>query len=280
MSLYYDLHSHSTASDGTLSPTELVRRAHEKGVQVLALTDHDTTAGVAEAEVEAKRLGLQLIRGAEISVKWGSHEIHVVGLHLDPERDALRLGLEAAQKFRTWRAEEMGRRLAKKRIEGAYEAARALAPGALVTRSHFARFLLAEGHVKSMQQAFDKYIGRGRPGFVPGQWAELAQAVEWILDAGGRAVIAHPARYKLTATKLRELLGAFKECGGEAMEVVSGSHSRDEMFTMANHARKFELLASRGSDYHGPENPWIDLGALPELPRDLTPVWADWPLAA
>ena len=280
MSLYYDLHTHSTASDGTLNPTDLVRRAHEKGVQVLALTDHDTTAGVAEARAEAKRVDLELICGAEISVKWGSHEIHVVGLHLDPERDALRLGLEGAQKFREWRAEEMGRRLAKKRIEGAYEAARALAPGALVTRSHFARFLVAEGHVPTMQHAFDKYIGRGRPGYVPGQWAELEQALAWIHDAGGRAAIAHPARYKLTATKLRRLFGEFKELGGEAMEVVSGSHSRDETFTMANHARKFELLASRGSDYHGPENPWIDLGALPDLPRDLTPVWADWPLAA
>lgn len=280
MSLYYDLHSHSTASDGTLSPTELVRKAHEKGVQVLALTDHDTTAGFAEARAEAERIGLNLICGAEISVSWGSHEIHVVGLGLDPERDALRLGLEAAQKFRAWRAEEMGRRLAKRRIEGAYEAARALAPGALVTRSHFARFLLAEGHVKTMQQAFDRYIGRGKPGFVPGKWAQLEEAIGWIKDAGGRAVLAHPARYRLTATKLRELIGAFKESGGEAMEVVSGSHNRDETFTMAHHARKFELLASRGSDYHGPENPWVDLGALPDLPRDLTPVWADWPLAA
>ncbi|GAB6042297.1 PHP domain-containing protein [Endothiovibrio diazotrophicus] len=280
MSLYYDLHSHSTASDGTLTPTDLVRRAHEKGVQVLALTDHDTTAGFDEARSEADRVGLRLICGAEISVSWGSHEVHVVGLGLDPQCGELRLGLEAAQKFRAWRAEEMGRRLAKRRIEAAFDGARALAPGALVTRSHFARFLLAEGHVKTMQEAFDKYIGRGKPGFVPGKWAELEQAVGWIRDAGGRAVLAHPARYKLTATKLRELIGAFKECGGAALEVVSGSHSRDETFTMANHARKFGLLASRGSDYHGPENPWIDLGALPELPRDLTPVWADWPEVA
>jgi predicted metal-dependent phosphoesterase TrpH len=282
MSLHYDLHSHSTASDGTLPPRELVNLARSRGVDVLALTDHDTTAGVEEAASAAAAAGVALVPGVEISTNWNKHEIHVVGLWIDTACGALQNGLAGLRAFREWRAREMDRRLAKQGVHGALEGAAELAVGALVTRTHFARFLLQHGHVRTMQEAFDRYLGRGKPGYVPGRWAQLGDVVSWIRAAGGDAVIAHPARYRMTATRLRELIGAFKACGGAGIEVVSGSHTRDQSLTMANYARVFGLRASRGSDYHGPENPWIELGRLPDLPPGCEPIWQDWsvPVAA
>ncbi len=276
MGLYYDLHAHSTASDGTLSPRELVELAAERSVDCLALTDHDTTAGYTEAVAAAAETALRLLCGAEISVSWGSHEIHIVGVDIDPDYQPLVRGLAKQQSFRHWRAEEIGRRLAKRRIDGAWEGARALAPGALVTRSHFARYLVNEGHVRGMQDAFDRLIGRGKPAFVPGEWCTLEEAIDWIGGAGGIAVIAHPARYKLTNTRLRSLIGEFIDCGGQAIEVVSGSHSRDDVLHTARLCREFGLLASTGSDFHTPDG-WIAMGGLPPLPDDLTPIWSDWP---
>jgi len=279
MSLKYDLHSHSTASDGTLSPSELVKHAAEMSVDVLALTDHDTLAGLAEAQQTADELGITLIPGVEISVTWANWTVHIVALGVDPQCQVLRQGLAELQAFRDWRAEEIARRLDEKvGIRGALEGAKALAKGKLVSRTHFARFLLEQGHVKDMQEAFTKYLKGGRPAFVPGQWSSLEDTLGWIQQAGGQAVIAHPARYDFTATKLRRLIGEFIECGGCGLEVVSGSHSKNDYFVMANLAKRFNMLASAGSDYHGPENRWIELGRLPLLPDGCVPVWRDWGL--
>jgi predicted metal-dependent phosphoesterase TrpH len=269
----YDLHCHSTASDGTLAPGELLARAHRNGVNVLALTDHDTTAGLAEAGRAARRLGVELVSGVEISVTWRACTIHMVGLQFDPDAQALQQGLAQLREFRHWRAAEIARRLEKAGIPGAAEGARALARGELVSRTHFAQFLVARGHAARPRDVFKRYLVQGKPGYVPGNWAELEQAVGWIRDAGGVAVIAHPARYRLTATKLRELLGEFVECGGNGLEVVTGSHTPDQCRTMAGVARRHGLSASAGSDYHGPEDPWLELGALPPFPADCLPIW-------
>lgn len=278
MDAVYDLHAHSTASDGTLSPTELMTRAAGAGVTVMALTDHDTLEGVAEARAAADWLGMSFVPGVEISVTWNGHTVHIVGLAVDAGDAALNSGLQGMQTFRDWRAEEIGRRLAAAGIDGAYEGARELSNGRLISRTHFARYLVARGKAKDVRDVFKRYLVNGKPGFVAGQWADLADAINWINAAGGVAVIAHPARYKMTRSKLRKLFGEFQELGGNAIEVVSGSHSRDDYFTMAAHAADFGLRASAGSDYHGPEHPWIELGRLPPLPSGCLPVWRDWEL--
>jgi predicted metal-dependent phosphoesterase TrpH len=269
-----DLHTHSTASDGTLTPTELVQRAAAAGVQTLALTDHDTLAGIAEAQSAADGLGIRLIPGVEVSVTWGGRTVHVVGLDVDPRCEVLLAGLAGLQEHRVWRAEEIARRLDKAGYGGALEGARRYASGTLIGRTHFARFLAEQGAAVDVHDVFKRFLVSGKPGHVPGEWTALEQAVGWIRAAGGIAVIAHPARYKLTRTKLLRLLGELKECGGRGLEVVSGSHSRDDYFTFARHAREQGLLASAGSDYHGPEQPWIALGRLPPLPDGCTPVWS------
>lgn len=277
MNSKHDLHTHSTASDGTLTPDALVRRAAAAGVTVLALTDHDTTEGVADAEAAARDVGIALIPGAEISVTWGARTVHIVGLHLDIDHPALQAGLAGLMDFRAWRAEEIGRRLAKHGIEQAYEGARALSNGILIGRTHFARFLVGKRLAADNAEVFKRFLVSGKPGHVAGQWATLEAAVGWIRAAGGQAVIAHPARYGLTRTRMLRLLGEFRELGGAAVEVVTGSHSRDDTFTFARHAREQRLLASSGSDFHGPENPWLELGRLPPLPEGCTPIWHDWP---
>lgn len=276
MPLQYDLHTHSKASDGTLAADELVQRAHAAGVDVLALTDHDSLDGLVEARSAAAVLPLHLIPGVEISVTWNGQTVHVLGLNVNPDDAALRAGLDGLQAFRDWRAEEIGRRLDRAGIADAYAGARRLASGRIVSRTHFAHFLVEQGRARSVRDVFKKFLVHNKPGYVPGQWAVLEQTVAWIRGAGGAAVVAHPARYRLTGNKLRRLLGEFKECGGAGMEVVSGSHTTDDMQRMAGIARTLGLTASRGSDYHGPENPWVELGRLPTLPEGCIPVWQDW----
>jgi len=276
----YDLHTHSTASDGTLSPGELVRRAHAQGVDVLALTDHDSTAGIAEASDTAAALGLRLVPGVEVSVTWSGVTIHILGLNVDPEHPGLQQGLAQLRARRDERGKDIARRLARAGIDGALEGAQAYAAGAIISRTHFARFLVAQGHAKDMRKVFKKFLVRNRPGHVPGDWAGLEEAVGWIRAAGGVAVIAHPARYRLSATRLRQFIGEFKDCGGQGIEVVSGSHSAGDVQGMAQYARRFDLLASCGSDYHGPEQPWVELGQLTPLPENCTPVWQQWETAA
>lgn len=274
--LHYDLHSHSTASDGTLSPTELVQRAHAQGVDVLALTDHDVTAGLSEAAEAARKLGLQLVPGVEISITWNGVTFHIVGLNIDPEHVGLQAGLADLRATRTSRGAEIARRLAKHGIEGALQGAQAFASGQILSRTHFARFLVEQGHAKDIRQVFKKFLVHNKPGHVPGEWTSLEDAVNWIRDSGGQAVIAHPARYRISASRMRTFIGEFKECGGEGLEVVCGSHSAGDVQGMAQHAKRFDLLASCGSDYHGPEQPWLELGKLAPLPEECTPVWADW----
>jgi len=278
MSLRYDLHSHSLASDGTLSPSELVARAAAAGVNVLALTDHDETGGVAEAERAAIKAGICLVPGVEVSVTWGKQTIHVVGLNVNTGHAPLQEGLTRSREFRNWRAEEMGRRLAKHGIEGAYEGAVARAHGRIISRTHFAHFLAENGHAASVRDVFKSFLKPRKPGYVPGEWASLEEALGWIHGAGGQAVIAHPARYTMSASKRRKLLGEFVELGGEGLEVVSGSHSRGDNFSMAQLAKNHKLLASAGSDFHGPENPWVELGRLQTLPDGCRAIWEGWQL--
>ncbi len=278
MSAQYDLHSHSTASDGTLRPSELVRMAAEAGVDVLALTDHDTLAGIDEAQEAAEQQGIRLIPGVEISVTWQGATVHILGLNVNPECEALQQGLVGLREYRNWRAEEIGCRLEKAGIEGAFAGACALSAGNLVSRTHFARFLVARGYARDVREVFKKYLVHGKPGHVPGKWAGLEEAVGWILQAQGTAAIAHPARYSMTRRKLRKLITAFKQAGGQALEVVSGSHSKDEYLTMARHAKDFDLFSSAGSDFHDPATPWIALGRLPPLPRGCEPVWRNFDL--
>lgn len=280
MNRRYDLHSHSLASDGTLSPTELVARAAAAGVDVLALTDHDETGGIAEARIAAGREGIELVPGVEISVTWANQTVHVLGLQIDPDSSPLCEGLAKLREFRDWRAEEMGRRLAKHGIEGGWEAAREMAQGRIVSRTHFARFLVERGRAANVRDVFKRFLKPNKPGYVNGEWASLEEALGWIHAAGGQAVIAHPARYKMSATKRRKLLDEFTALGGEGLEVVSGSHSRGDNFNMAQLAKKFGLLASAGSDYHGPENPWVELGRLEKLPDGCNAIWSTWTAAA
>jgi predicted metal-dependent phosphoesterase TrpH len=279
MSLQYDLHCHSLASDGTLTPAGLVRAAHTAGVQVLALTDHDTTDGIREAAGCAAPLGLQLIPGVEISVTWQSLTVHILGLNVDPGCAVLQAGLQRIREFRGRRATEIARRLDRAGITGSYAGAVALAKGRIIGRTHFARYLVEQGYAGSLREVYRHYLVQGKPGHVRGVWATLEEALGWITAAGGLAVIAHPARYRLSAGKLRRLIGEFREAGGAGMEVVSGSHTRDNVTAMAGYARAGGLLASRGSDYHGPENPWVRLGQLMELPPGCTPIWDSecWP---
>jgi predicted metal-dependent phosphoesterase TrpH len=274
--LRYDLHTHSLHSDGTLTPAELVACAYARGVDVLALTDHDVTDGLAEADAAARACGMTLIPGVEVSVTWQNQTLHVVGLGIAASHAGLQAGLAALREFRDWRAHEIDRRLAKKRISGAFAGASRHARGRILSRTHFARFLVEQGHARDLKQAFKSFLARGKPGYVPGRWAPLADAVGWIRGAGGTAVIAHPARYKLSAGKMQRLLDEFRACGGEAIEVVAGRHGEQECRHFAALAQRHGLYASLGSDYHGPGQGACEPGAVAPLPAGCLPVWAMW----
>jgi len=276
MSQRYDLHTHSTASDGTLTPSELIARAALKGVDMLALTDHDTLEGLTLAQTAADAAGLILSPGVEISVTWGGCTIHIIGLGIDCRNQALRDGLTGLLAYRRRRAEEIGRRLAREGIEGAFEGARAFSNGRLIGRTHFARFLVQQGYASNEREVFKHYLVKGKPGYVAGDWASLEAAVGWIRGAGGQAVIAHPGRYRFTRARLLRFIGEFRELGGVGIEVVSGNHTRDECLLFARYAQENRLLASVGSDFHGPGNPRTGLGSMAPLPSFCTPIWADW----
>jgi len=268
-----DLHTHSIASDGCLTPSELVARAAEAGVEVLALTDHDGTDGLDEARKSAIDAGIRFINGIELSVTWNKRTVHIVGLNFDPDYAPLKAGIQSLQDFRQSRAREMAQKLENSGIKGAYEGAKQFSGGQMLGRMHFAKFLVNAGYAKNVRNVFKHYLVTNKPGHVTGDWATMNDAVSWITEAGGVAVIAHPARYKLTRTKLRRLIKDFISAGGQAMEVVSGSHDVNEMKTMACHADDFGLYASCGSDFHDPDFPWIKLGRLAELPPKCKPVW-------
>jgi len=269
-----DLHCHSTVSDGTLEPEALAARAEANGVELWSLTDHDEIGGQARALAAAQALGLPYLTGTEISVTFASVTVHIVGLGFDPQHPALLQGLAATRGGRGARAQEMSAQLEKVGIAGAYEGAlKYVGNPELISRTHFARFLVETGVCKDTPEVFRKYLTDGKPGFVPHRWAALGDAVRWIREAGGVAVIAHPARYSHSPTQEYALFSEFKAHGGQAVEVVTGSHSSAEYVTYADMALEFGLAASRGSDFHSPEESHCDLGTLPFLEGRLTPVW-------
>ncbi|MCS2158789.1 5'-3' exoribonuclease [Scandinavium sp. H11S7] len=273
----YDLHSHTTASDGRLTPEELVHRALEMRVGTLAITDHDTVAAIPAARTEIARAGLplELITGVEISTVWENHDIHIVGLNIDIEHPAMTAFLAEQTERRQQRAKLIAERLEKAQIPGAWEGALALANGGVVTRGHFARFLVESGRASNFNEVFKKYLARGKTGYVPPQWCTIDQAIDVIHHSGGKAVIAHPGRYNLSAKWLKRLLAHFSECGGDAMEVAQCQQAPHERAQLATYARQYGLLASQGSDFHQP-CPWIELGRKLWLPAGVEGVWQSW----
>jgi predicted metal-dependent phosphoesterase TrpH len=273
-----DLHCHSNISDGALAPADVARRAARAGVAVWALTDHDQLAGLAEARAAALEEGMQFVNGVEISVTWRGSTVHIVGLRIDPENEGLAANLATVRGGRLERARAMAADLRTAGIEGAYEGALERAENReMVSRTHFARYLADIGAVADTKDAFKRFLVPGKPGYVPHQWAVLADAVRWIRAAGGQAVLAHPGRYGLSAGAMDALLQEFRAAGGEAIEVVTGSHSPDQYALFAALAAQYDFAASRGSDFHGPQE-GAEFGTLPPLDPALRPVWREWGL--
>jgi predicted metal-dependent phosphoesterase TrpH len=273
----YDLHCHSTPSDGLLSPSAVVARAAERSVDVLALTDHDELSGLGEAQAAAADAGIELVCGSELSVSWDEHTLHVVALGIDPANAILAAGLDAIRVGRATRARRIGDALAAAGIEGAYEGAmRYVTSERLISRTHFARYLVEAGHARETKDVFKRYLTHGNPGYVAHPWATLSEAVTWIHAAGGQAVIAHPGRYKIDRPAMRRLLAEFRDLGGDAIEVLSPSHTPAQYIEYAAYARTFELRGSCGSDWHGPGESWMDFGELPDMPPGVVPVWKGW----
>ena len=269
-----DLHCHSVVSDGTLTPEALAARAAANGVELWALTDHDEVGGQERAAAAAKACGIRYLCGVEVSVTFLNQTVHIVGLGVDPDNTALRAGLTATRGGRTARARDMAAELARVGIPGVFEGAlKYVGNPELISRSHFARYLVEAGICPDTNSVFRKYLAQGKPGYVPHRWASLGEAVGWITGAGGAAVIAHPARYKFSANEEFALFTEFKGHGGAGVEVVTGSHTSAEYLTYGAAAKDYGLAASRGSDFHSPNESHTDLGSLPYLPGSLTPVW-------
>lgn len=273
-----DLHSHTTASDGQLTPKELVERAENRQVHMLAITDHDSVDGLVEARqlIADKQLKLILINGIEITTNWLNHEIHVVGVNIDPEHVALTELILLQKEKREARAIEMGKRLEKAKIPGVYEGAKLLAGDGAITRAHFARHLVATGIAPTFQKVFDKYLSRGNTGYVPHNWVDIETAIEVIHQAGGQAILAHPNHYDLSNKWMRRLFTDFKQYKGDAMEVAMGQQSPQMRLQLAMWSKEYQLLASQGSDFHFVGR-WRDLGKALHLPDIAQPIWANWP---
>ena len=272
-----DLHSHTTASDGILTPSELVKRAVDNQINMLAITDHDTIKGLLEAKatIERDNLPVKLIYGVEVSTMWKNNEIHIVGLNIDIENSHLLELLTAQEQSRIDRAISISEKLAKVSIDNAYEQAQQFSKGDIVSRAHFARFLVANNYVKDIKRAFKKYLGKSGYAYVPAKWCSIADAVNAIHAAGGQAVLAHPTRYDLTLTKLKLLISEFKSYGGDGIEVSQSRQTQDDLQRLAKLANEFELLASQGSDFHDLLN-YLDLGKTTPLPGSVTPIWQNW----
>ena len=269
-----DLHCHSVVSDGTLTPEALAARAKANGVELWALTDHDEISGQARALAAAKAQGMQYLTGTEISVTFAGQTVHIVGLGFDHEDAGMQQGLRKTRGGRGERAQEMSQGLAQVGIHGCYEGAlKYVGNPELISRTHFARYLVESGVCTDTHEVFRKFLTEGKPGFVPHRWASLKEAVQWITDAQGIAIIAHPGRYNFTPNEEYAFFTEFKTHGGQGVEVVTGSHTTAEYVKYGDMAKEFDLLASRGSDFHSPEESRIDLGTLPWLPGQLTPVW-------
>lgn len=271
-----DLHCHTLASDGSLSVAELIERAVDRGVDRLAITDHDTIEGYLQAKTIIASTPLELISGVEFSTVWGKLGVHIVGLHFDETHPQLLAGVEHQQRARQVRAQLIADKLERLGFKNAYEGAQQYAQGSQLGRPHFARFLVEQGYVKSIQQAFKRFLGAGKPGDVKAVWPPMTEIIQWINLSGGVAVLAHPLHYKMTATKLRALINDFKAAGGAAIEVVSGVQPNDKTRYLTELANRFDLAASCGSDFHHPQAAWSDLGKLSVLPANATPVWDLW----
>jgi predicted metal-dependent phosphoesterase TrpH len=272
-----DLHCHSTVSDGMLAPEILAARAKTNGVQLWALTDHDEVGGLVTARRAAQDVGLPFVPGVEISITWAGHTVHIVGLQIDPFCPDLIEGLAQTRSGRTRRARDMAAALEQVGVSGAYEGAlQYVGNPELISRTHFARYMVESGICPSVNAVFESYLAEGKPGYVPHRWATLEDAIAWIHAAGGQAVIAHPGRYKMTQLQHDSLFDRFKELGGEGVEVTTGSHTTAQYETYAKLAKRYGLLASRGSDFHGPAESRVDLGKLPPLPESVSPIWRDW----
>jgi predicted metal-dependent phosphoesterase TrpH len=275
-----DLHLHSTASDGTLAPAALVAHVAACGVKLMALTDHDTVTGIDAAAAAAPGHGIALVAGVEISAEWRGRTIHVLGLAIDPRNPVLERGLESQQRVRDARALRIAEKLDAAGAPGSDALAAIRAEGSLPTRTHFARALVAAGTAKDLRAAFDRWLGRGKPGHVKGEWAALAEATAWIVAAGGKAVIAHPMRYALSAGARRELCADFAAAGGRGVEVVTGGGSPSDREQAIALAVRCRLEGSVGSDFHDPAMPWNPPGRLAKLPGSVRPVWSDPPFPA
>ncbi|BDW11545.1 phosphatase [Polynucleobacter sp. SHI8] len=274
-SINADLHCHSVVSDGTLTPEDLAMRAHQNGVQLWSLTDHDVIGGQHRAREAANKLGMKYTSGVEISVSWMGQTIHIVGIGLDPDHSVLVEGLRKTRDGRTARGKEIARQLAAVGIEGAYEGALTYAGNPeLLSRTHFARYLVEKNVCRSTDDVFKNYLIEGKPGYIGHVWASLKESVDWIKASGGVAIIAHPGRYRLTDLQKHELYIAFKEAGGLGIEVITGSHTPRQYEEYAKIALQYGFYASRGSDFHDPAESHIDLGKLPHLPLSLQPVWS------
>ena len=272
-----DLHSHTTSSDGRFSPVELIDRAREFEIDVLAITDHDTIDGLKPARdyITQQNYPITLINGIEISTVWENKDIHIVGLNIDPEHSVLTALIDEQKKRREARAELIAHRLAKVTRPGILEEVQAIAGEAAITRAHFAKWLVENGYAPTMQKVFKKFMTRNNPGYVPPNWCSIKEAVDAIHAAGGQAVVAHPARYNLTAKWLRRLLVDFAEAGGDAMEVSQPQQGQQEKRNLRDYAIQYNLLASQGSDFHYP-SPWMELGRNLWLPAGVTPIWETW----
>lgn len=272
-----DLHCHSTVSDGTLSPEELAARAKAAGVQLWSLTDHDEVGGLARAKAAAAQQGLVFIPGVEISVTWAGLTLHIVGLNVQFENSLLSEQLAQVRNGRLERAQEMSRQLERMGIEGAFDGAmKYVGNPNLISRTHFARYLVETGVCVDVREVFSRFLVPGRPGYVPHEWASLRESVEWILGSGGIPVIAHPGRYDMGPLQMDELIEQFKTLGGQGIEVVTGSHTVNQYAEFARRALRSGLKASRGSDFHGPEESRVNLGELPRLPDGCIPIWDNW----
>ena len=271
-----DLHTHSTASDGAFSPAQLIEKAVTAEVETLALTDHDTIAGLKEAQTTAKQYNLNLINGIELSTSWNFKTVHIVGLNIDANSQAIHEASIHLKQLREERAIKIGEKLEKAGIENAYKNAKHFAANGTVTRQHFSRFLVKAGYAKNQTDVFKRYLVKNKPGYVSVEWPNLEETIYRINNAGGIAVIAHPLRYKMTATKLRKLIDEFKSLGGKGIEVVTGHNNAVEIELATNYAKRFNIAASVGSDFHNEQTPWGQIGNLKALPAGLTPIWEVW----
>ncbi len=271
-----DLHCHSIASDGELTPTELVRLAHERGVTHLSLTDHDTVIGIGEAIASASQFGITIIPGVEFSAQWNGQSVHILGLAIDHCSKVIKDAVDLQSRNRFSRARTIAERLHKKGFEGLYDGALIHSLGQAPGRPHFAAAMVERQYVSNASLAFKKYLGAGKPGDVKSVWPELKEVVGWIVGAGGVAVIAHPRKYNMTMTKLRALIDDFISAGGEGIEVVTSGQKQGDIGLLADLCVRYGLKGSLGSDFHTPRQPWVKLGAIPSLPKSVEPVWSSW----